>query len=58
MFGESIERLKEFFVFYGANESDLDPNLWTPFANWEDKAWNLYENRVNRHNDFLELLRA
>lgn len=57
MFGESVKRLKEFFVFYGANENDLDPQLWTPFANWEDKAWDLWEKNDDNHRDFLEMLR-
>lgn len=57
MLGESIEKLKELFIAYGATEKDLDPQLWAPFATWEDKAWALHEQKNNQHHDFLELLR-
>jgi len=53
--GDEIENIKDGFAQYGISEADLDPKLWQPYSDWEDKAHALLM-KYDELEDFLNLM--
>jgi curved DNA-binding protein CbpA len=53
--GEQVAIMRSWFAIHGVTAEDLDPSLWNPYNDWEDKLWDL-KDKYAEFKVFIDLL--